>query len=195
MKAYTYSIYDTITNKYYYGVRKSTTFDLFNTYYTSSKIIKQLIRESELSRFVIKKRKEFDSYEQARLHETKFLKKVNAVTNSRFYNQAISSPRLCKKDSVSEINRRNRISSTMQIKWQDQDYKDNHPFLNITPEEASERGKAGALARAKKYKNGELKKKNTPKTYSIVTIHKNGVTKDIKRNQVPAYRKYGWEIW
>jgi len=195
MQAYVYSIYDTVSDKYYYGVRKSTKFDLFETYFTSSKIIKRLIIESGTDRFIIKKRKVFNSYEEARIYETKFLKKVDVVHNDRFYNQAVSYPRLCKKDINANLIRREKISKTMQERWNDDDYKYNHPFFNITSEEASARGKAGALARAEKYKNGELTKKNTPKTYTSVTIHKNGITKDIKRNQVPAYRKYGWEIW
>ena len=29
MQAYVYSIYDTVSDKYYYGVRKSTKFDLY----------------------------------------------------------------------------------------------------------------------------------------------------------------------
>ena len=97
MKAYTYSIIHKPTKNIYYGVRKSEEKDIGNTYFSSSKLMRRLIKEQGKENFLFKVRKIFDSYEKAREHETKLLQRVNAVTNEKFFNQAISSPRVCKK--------------------------------------------------------------------------------------------------
>lgn len=43
------------------------------------------------------------------------------------------------------------------------------------------------------FKSDRPKKQPKPKNFTEVTITKNGKTKSVKRNQVPAYRKCGWE--
>jgi hypothetical protein len=187
MKAYTYTIVHITTGIIYYGVRKSSINDIGVQYFSSSKIIQRLIESEGVENFLFKIRRKFNTYEEARNHETKFLQRVKAVSNPKFYNQAISSPRVCLKDSVSEDRRRKSISDSMKLLWQCKKYRDRQTFNKISKEERVERGRKGGLAAAK------TRTKNPNPTYSQVQITKNGKFKTIKRNQVPAYKKYGWE--
>jgi len=193
MKAYTYSIKHLPTNKIYYGVRKSTTIDIGTTYFSSSKLVQQMLQTEAIENFVFKVRKTFSSYEEARLHETKVLSRINAVTNPMVLNQAVSSPRLCSKNPTAELQRRESISKTMKQLWNDPIYKDAQSFNKLSAEERSIRGKAGALKRAANYATGKTPRKlKTAKSYKDVVLIKNGVLKTVKANQVPAYSKSGW---
>lgn len=173
MKAYTYTLIHKQTRMIYYGCRKSSTFDLLKTYFTSSKLVKRIINEEGINLFEPKLRRKFDSYEESRKHETKFLQKVNAIKNPRFYNQAISSPRICSKDSISESKRRKAISIGMKRKWKDESYKSQ--FIDPTKPHSKYRIKV---------------KKIRPKHLSL--IERNGSTKLVENYQVPQYKKYGW---
>jgi hypothetical protein len=193
MKAYTYTIQHLLTNKIYYGVRKSTVIDIGTTYFSSSKLVKQMLQEEPIENFKFKVRKKFQSYEEARLHETRLLSRIQAVTNPIMLNQAVSSPRLCAKNPTAEIQRRESISKAMKQLWNNPAYKDAQSFNKLSSEERSTRGKAGALKRAENYASGKtLRKPKTPKSYKDVVLVKDGVLKTVKANQVPAYAKSGW---
>ena len=193
MKAYTYTIQHLPTNKIYYGVRKSTTVDIGTTYFSSSKLVKQLLQAEPIENFKFKVRQKFSSYEEARLHETKVLSRIKAVTNPMVLNQAVSSPRLCSKNPTAEIQRRNSISKAMKQLWSDPVYKDSQSFNKLSPKEQSVRGKAGALKRAANYASGKTprKPKKAP-SYKDVILVKDSMLKTVKSNQVPAYAKSGW---
>ena len=193
MQAYTYSIRHLLTNKIYYGVRKSTTVDIGTTYFSSSKLVKQMLQEEPIENFKFKVRKKFLSYEEARLHETKVLSRIKAVSNPMVLNQAVSSPRLCAKNPTAEIQRRESISEAMKKLWSDPTYKDMQSFNKLSSEERSIRGKAGALKRAVNYATGKTshKPKKAP-SYKDVVLVKADVLKTVKSNQVPAYAKSGW---
>ena len=193
MKAYTYTIQHLPTNKIYYGVRKSTTVDIGTTYFSSSKLVKQMLQAEPVENFKFKVRQKFQSYEEARLHETRLLSRIQAVTNPMMLNQAVSSPRLCAKNPTAEIQRRESISKAMKQLWNDPTYKDNQSFNKLSSEERSIRGKAGALKRAANYVTGKTprKPKKEP-SYKDVVLIKDGVLKTVKANQVPAYAKSGW---
>ena len=193
MEAYTYSIKHLPTNKIYYGVRKSATADIGITYFSSSKLVKQLLQEEPIENFEFKIRKKFLSYEEARIHETKLLSRINAVTNPLVLNQAVSSPRLCSKNPTAEIQRRKSISNAMKQLWNDPTYKDSQSFNKLSSEERAIRGKAGALKRAANYASGKtLRKPQKAKSYKDVVLTRNGIQKTVKSNQVPAYAKCGW---
>ena len=193
MKAYTYTIQHLLTNKIYYGVRKSTVIDLGTTYFSSSKLVKQMLQEEPIENFKFKVRKKFQSYEEARLHETRLLSRIQAVTNPMMLNQAVSSPRLCAKNPTAEIQRRESISKAMKQLWNNPAYKDAQSFNKLSSEERSTRGKAGALKRAANYASGKtLRKSQKAKSYKDVVLVKDGVLKTVKANQVPAYAKSGW---
>jgi len=193
MQAYTYSIQHLPTNKIYYGVRKSTIVDIGTKYFSSSKLIKQMLQAETIENFKFKVRRKFLSYDEARLHETKVLSRIKAVTNPMVLNQAVSSPRLCSKNSSAEIQRRESISKTMKQLWSDPAYKDAQSFNKLSSEEQSVRGKAGALKRAANYASGKTPRKpKKAKSYKDVALVKDGVLKTVKSNQVPAYAKSGW---
>ena len=193
MKAYTYTIQHLPTNKIYYGVRKSTTVDIGTTYFSSSQLIKQMLQAEPIENFKFKVRQKFQSYEEARLHETKVLSRIKAVTNPMVLNQAVSSPRLCAKNPTAEIQRRESISKSMKQLWSDPTYKDAQMFNKLSSEERSIRGKAGALKRAANYANGKTSRKPKKEpSYKDVALVRDGVLKTVKANQVPAYAKSGW---
>ena len=193
MKAYTYTIQHLPTNKIYYGVRKSTVVDIGTTYFSSSKLVKQMLQTESIENFKFKVRRKFLSYEEARLHETKVLSRIKAVTNPMVLNQAVSSPRLCSKNPTAELQRRASISKTMKQLWSNPAYKDAQLFNKLSLEEHSTRGKAGALKRAENYALGKTPRKpKKAKSYKDVVLAKDGMLKTVKSNQVPAYAKSGW---
>ena len=193
MKAYTYTIQHLPTKKIYYGVRKSTTIDIGTTYFSSSKLIKQMLQSEPTENFKFKVRKQFSSYEEARLHETKVLSRIQAVTNPMVLNQAVSSPRVCSKNPTAEVQRRNSISKTMKQLWNDPTYRDAQSFNKLSSEEQSIRGKAGALKRAANYASGKIPRKPKKfKSYKDVILSRDGILKTVKANQVPSYAKSGW---
>jgi hypothetical protein len=87
---FTYLIYCKPTGQYYYGSRYGKhchPSQLWTTYYTSSKVIKQLIRQHGEDAFDVKITRTFDCKEDARLWEYRFLCKVKASSNSKWLNQ------------------------------------------------------------------------------------------------------------
>ena len=178
MEAYTYSIKHLTNGNIYYGCRKSKTFDLGLVYFSSSKIVKKLILDEGLSNFSFKLRRKFSSYEEARIHETKLLRRIKAVSNNRVYNQAITSPMLPSKDNVAEEKRRKSISKGMLKRWQDKNYRSKFP-----KEFYSNMAKCNKRTRS-----------NKPKVFKDVQIVRNGIVKNIKRNQLAAYKKIGYNL-
>lgn len=94
MPSYFYHVKFVPTGQYYVGCRytskltyKNIHTDLWEKYFTSSKLIKALIRTHGKDAFETKVRKIFDSSDEAKAYETKFLLKVNAETNPKFLNQ------------------------------------------------------------------------------------------------------------
>jgi hypothetical protein len=91
-RPYFYIIRHKPTQKYYAGCKINSEADSSNLmkkdgYKTTSKIIKKIIENDGLESFEILKIKEFDSSEKTLLYETRFLVKVNAAENEKFFNQ------------------------------------------------------------------------------------------------------------
>ena len=87
---FTYILHYLPTNQYYYGSRYAKgchPSQLWTTYYTSSKKIKQLISEHGTDVFRAKITRTFNTKEEARVWEHKFLKKVKASNNPKWLNQ------------------------------------------------------------------------------------------------------------
>lgn len=87
---FTYLIHCTVTNQYYYGSRYGKGCDpsqLWTTYFTSSKVVKQLILEHGKEAFTTKITRVFDTKEEARNWEYRFLCRVQASTKSNWLNQ------------------------------------------------------------------------------------------------------------
>ncbi len=88
---YFYIIQDLENLKYYAGCKYSKDADpatllIENGYLTSSTTIHQIISQYGISRFSIRKIRVFNTGDEAFEYETRFLQKVNARINPRFYN-------------------------------------------------------------------------------------------------------------
>lgn len=186
MEAYTYLVTHNETGKLYYGCRKSTTFDLWEKYFTSSKVIKRMLLLEGTQAFSVQLRQTFDSYQLARQWETNFLQRVQAVTNPKFFNQSVSGARVPTKDSASEIQRRASISTHMKLRWKDPKFR----ALFTTPENKEHCRQMSKLRTH--WPKPRFKKSPPTSYYKKIMIIRNGKTKIIHQNQLSAYRKCGW---
>jgi len=104
---YTYVIGWSSIGKFYYGVRFAkgcNPEDLFKTYFTSSKHVKNIIKIKGLPD-IIKVRKKFTSIDQARLWENKVLRRLNVVYDEKWINKTNNisiSPDACKLSNTPE---------------------------------------------------------------------------------------------
>lgn len=79
MYHYTYYLYNKVTQQHYYGVRTSKIKpeeDLFVKYFSSSKLVRELINQHGLNSFNCKVRKIFSSRNEALIWEHKVLKRL-----------------------------------------------------------------------------------------------------------------------
>lgn len=88
---YFYIIQHKSSGKYYAGCKYAqdanpSKFMIEGGYITSSPIIKKIIEDQGLSSFDIKKIRVFETPDETREYETRYLQKVNARNNIRFYN-------------------------------------------------------------------------------------------------------------
>lgn len=90
MSFFTYLVKNKTTGLCYYGVRfgkNVETSSLWSTYFTSSKIVKNLIQQFGKDDFEYEIRKIFDNKEDAIDWESKVLRRLKVLTNSKFINQ------------------------------------------------------------------------------------------------------------
>jgi len=87
---YFYVIQDNRNCIYYAGAKwvnaDPTNFMKLGGYITSSDIIKTIIDIHGISAFVVRKIRTFETADQAQNYETRFLRRVNAKVNPKFYN-------------------------------------------------------------------------------------------------------------
>jgi hypothetical protein len=87
---YTYLLKHINSDKFYYGVRYAkgcSPNDFWNTYFTSSKHIKELINTYGKDSFVYEIRKTFEDKKKAIAWEHRVLKRINAVSRNDFINK------------------------------------------------------------------------------------------------------------
>lgn len=87
---YTYLLHHKPTNKFYYGVKfskNSNPEDFWKRYFTSSKYIKQLIREFGEDSFEYEIRKTFLDVQKARSWENKVLRRMKVVNSESWINR------------------------------------------------------------------------------------------------------------
>ena len=87
---YTYSVTHKKTGIHYYGSRYCkgcSPDDFFKTYFTSCKIIHDLINREGIDTFSFKIRKKFKTDSLCTTHENQFLKRVDAKNNPKFFNR------------------------------------------------------------------------------------------------------------
>jgi len=87
---YTYIIKFKLTGQVYYGVRFAkgcSPDDLWKTYFTSSKVVKSLIKEHGKEAFDYEIRKTFDTADAAREWEEKVLQRMKVVSDDKWLNK------------------------------------------------------------------------------------------------------------
>lgn len=92
---FTYILKFKLTNQYYYGVRWArgcSPSELWNTYFSSSVHIKNLIKKYGKDSFQAKVSRTFSNKDEAIKHERRFLEKVKASTNGAFINKRNNMP-------------------------------------------------------------------------------------------------------
>ena len=91
-KAYTYYLYHIPTTKKYYGARQANQCepanDLWNEYFSSSKLVVALIEEYGKASFVAEVRKTFDTAKEAFAWEQKVIDRMHAVERDDWLNQS-----------------------------------------------------------------------------------------------------------
>lgn len=88
-KPYTYWVYHKPSRRFYYGSRTANgcnTADLWQSYFTSSNIVKQLIEKDGKDSFICRIHKTFDTKEECLQYEYNLLRRYKAGTNTRFLN-------------------------------------------------------------------------------------------------------------
>lgn len=138
--AYVYKITFLPTNQFYIGYRGSknaTPNDLFNTYFTSSKIIAKLINEHGVDKFSKEILAEFNTGIEAYHYEQQLLREYDVESNTQLLNKRLTSCALNafkshtkkSKEQMSESRRRlwedenyrNAVSSSVRQSWIDPD--------------------------------------------------------------------------
>ena len=122
---YFYIIQDIRNGMYYAGSKygknaNPKTFMKEGGYYTTSKEIKRIIKEYGLCVFKIRKVKIFKTKEETHNYETKFLRKVNARNNSKFYNKHNNNWSIC--DNENRVTVKNKNGVTFQVSIFDEKY-------------------------------------------------------------------------
>lgn len=87
---YTYIVYHKPTRKFYYGSRTAngcSPDDLWSHYFTSSSIVKALIKEHGADSFVVRVHKTFTNRKECLEYEYEILQHFKAGTNDRFLNK------------------------------------------------------------------------------------------------------------
>jgi hypothetical protein len=90
-KFYTYYLYHRPTSQRYYGVRYSKNADpseLWVTYFTTSKYVKELIEQYGKDSFDVEIRQTFDDQTKAALWEAKVLRRLNVRVNTNWINRS-----------------------------------------------------------------------------------------------------------
>lgn len=95
---FTYYLYHIPTDTHYYGARwakNSNPDSLWTSYFSSSRAVHNLIDLYGKDSFVTRVMRIFDTGEEARLWESKFLRRVRAVESSKWINKNCGQPPVC----------------------------------------------------------------------------------------------------
>ena len=95
---FTYYLYHNPTRKHYYGARwaKNCGPDtLWNSYFSSCRDIHELIKQYGVDSFNVRVMRVFNTGEEARMWEHKFIKRVKAVESDEWINRSNGQPPVC----------------------------------------------------------------------------------------------------
>lgn len=115
MIPYFYRLYFKPTGQYYVGVqygKDAHPNNLWDKYFTSSKVVKELIKQFGLSAFSYKITKTFSTGKEATMYERRFLIKVKANRNDKFLNLSLGIKESFLAIGPCSTERRNNISKS-----------------------------------------------------------------------------------
>lgn len=118
---YTYFLFNKITGQKYYGVRYAnncTPEELWCTYFSSSKYVKQLIETHGKDSFEYEVRKTFKAADEAKAWEERVLRKLDIMNNDIWLNRNICG-KFLKNGPQSKEHKEKRLSKIRGV---------NHPF-------------------------------------------------------------------
>jgi hypothetical protein len=124
--AYVYKVTFLPTNQYYIGYRgskNSKPSDLFNTYFTSSKVVARLIKEHGVDNFTKEILAEFDTGTEAYEYEQQLLREHNVESNTQLLNKRLTS---CALDAFKKHTSKTRTQMSQRRKqlWEDPAYRE-----------------------------------------------------------------------
>jgi uncharacterized cupin superfamily protein len=130
---YFYIIQEISTGMYYAGAKwakdaNPNDFLTPNGYHTSSKLVKYLIEKNGLQSFKIRKIKTFANMYDTYEYETKFLKKVNAKSNSCFLNGHENNWGVT--DNTNMVSVKNKSGENFKVRVDDPRYRSGEFFHN-----------------------------------------------------------------
>lgn len=115
MIPYFYRLYFKPTGQYYVGIqygKNAHPSNLWDKYFTSSKVVKELIKQFGITSFEFKVTKTFNTEKEATMYERKFLIKVKANKNDKFLNLSLGIKESFLATGPCSVKRRNSISKS-----------------------------------------------------------------------------------
>ncbi len=131
---YTYFLKHKVSGKKYYGSRTAKGCkpeELWSKYFSSSKIIKNIIQEEGKDIFQFEVRKVFSNKKLCRLFEAKFLTKINAAKRDDWYNQTNGDGNFSRAGIIDSDITRKRKSLAKLGKQKSETHKRNIGISNI----------------------------------------------------------------
>lgn len=183
MKPYFYIIQHKKTGKYYVGSKtaknaNSNTFMI--EYTTSSKEVNHIIESNQEIMFSIVRLREFDTPEAAYDYETRFLRKVKAKTNAKFFNNHNNYLSGNLSEWHKEWLKQQNAENTFQVEWVKEKIKATHKRKrNVEYPMSCEKVK-------------EVRRKNTLEKYGVENTTQ---LEDVKEKiQITNMERYGHKV-
>lgn len=129
---YTYAVLNKNTGKRYYGCRYAKNChpnDLWKTYFTSSKIIKSLVKDSGIDCWEIQIRQVFNDIISCKFWEEKVLRRLGIPKNDKWYNQSIGGKSFLLQGEALERQKK-IVSKTMKQLHSQPEYKEWRKTIN-----------------------------------------------------------------
>lgn len=198
---YTYYLYHKPTKQHYYGVRWAKNChpnDLFVTYFSSSKKIKELISKYGINTFTFKVRKIFNNKQEAILWEHKVLTKLNVNNRKDWLNQNISGSIVYDVHPLK--GKHHTIETKAKISNSRKGFKHSEKSKNIMSE--SRKGekhwnynKKHSEESKNKNRESNIKwRKNNPDKINLPPNRKNCIHSMETKNKMSEARKLYWHL-
>lgn len=183
---FTYYIEHLPTGKKYYGARwakNCTPSDLWTTYFTSSKRIKQLIKEYGITSFKVEIRKIFNTVNDCKMWERKVLKRLKVVESDIWLNLNYGTPPTLSGVKWSKERKLKAIGKTLT-----EEHKNKISIAHIGKHkpQTEEHKRKCALTRIGKKRSIDIKIKMSESNYNRIpiSIFKNNITHELFEGRI-----------